>query len=317
MSDLINVVRAETFKVLRKRRLYVLAGLYWFLLPILVLIVARAVDVNLSSSFANEGGSVDQILQLFASPTGMVRLALAGPAFTSPTLYIVAVTLIAALLIGDERSQNMWKTVLVVQPARWAVLTGKVIVAMSALAALMLGAAVFGFAFGALGTTFLPTSFGGSWAPIVGLYLLQAAMLLAPVMLAFLLITLVRSGVLGVVMVLFLPSLIETLYVVLNTISQLQPLNRINAIFQALRIQKAWQELPHYFFTANLYNPARQSTGALFNELGVTAELQDAGPLTALLGSGLPLGHSALVMGGYALVFGAILYWWFLRRDFD
>lgn len=317
MNALANVIRAETFKVLRKRRLYILAALYWFLLPVLVLVVARVVHVNLAGSFANDGGTVDQGLQLFASPVGIARLALAGPAFTSPTLYIVAVTLLAALLIGDERSQNMWKTVLVVQPKRWAVLAGKIVVMMGALAALMLGAAVFGFLFGAVGTTFLPTDFSGAWPPLVGLYLLQLAQLLAPVLLAFLLITLVRSGVLGVVMVLFLPSLIETLYTVLNTIAQLQPLNRINAIFQALRIQNTWQALPKYFFTSNLYNPGRQASGELLGQIGVSGELSGSGPFAALLGTGMTLGHSALVMAGYAVLFGVILFWWFLSRDFD
>lgn len=314
MSPLLAVIRAETFKVLRKRRLYVLAGLYWVLLPVLALIVARVLNTTLASSFANEGGNIDQTLQLFASPIGLARLALTGPAYTSPTLYIVAVTLIAALLIGDERSQNMWKTVLVVQPSRVAVMTGKVIVALGSIAALMAGAAVAGFIFGAIGTTFLPTHFGGNWLELAGLYGLQALQLLAPILLAFLLITLVKSGVLGVVMVLFLPSLIETIYTIINTISQVQPLNRINAVFQAIKLQAVWQELPKYFFTANLYAPGRKPATSWLKELGVGEEFE---PLQNLLGNGLPLTHSALVMAGYALIFGALLYWWFLRRDID
>lgn len=317
MNALVNVVKAETFKLLRKRRVYVLAGLYWVLLPVLVLIVARALHVNLARSFANEDQLVDQALQLFASPLGMARLALSGPAFTSPTMYMVAVTLIAALLIGDERSQNMWKTVLTVQPSRWAVMTGKVLVAMGALSALMAGAALSGFLFGLLGTTFLPTHAGGDWLPLLGLYALQAALLLAPVLLAFLLITLVRSGVLGVVMVLFLPSLLETLYSVVNMLSQLQPLNRINALFQALRLQAAWRALPEYFFTTNLYAPGRQpASGWITEVIGKVDDLQP-NPFSALLGTGLPLWHSVLVMAGYAAVFGLLLYGWFLRRDVD
>lgn len=316
MSQLLNVIRAETFKVLRKRRLYVLAGLYWVGLPVLALIVARVIHTNLARSFANESGVVDQTLQLFASPLGLARLALTGPAFTSPTLYIVAVTLIAALLIGDERSQNMWKTVLVVQPSRVAVLTGKVVVAMLSLATLMGGAALSGMLFGLLGTTFLPTTAGGDWLPLLGLYVQQALHLLAPVLLAFLLITLVRSGVLGVVMVLFLPSLLETLYTVINTISQVQPLNRFNAVFQALRLQKAWKALPEYFFTSNLYAPGRAPGTGLLKELAGSDP--DAGvALQGLLGTGISLTHAALVMTGYAVVFGVLLYWWFIRHDVD
>lgn len=133
MSALANVVRAEWFKVWRKRRMFVLAGLYWLLFPVVVLVVARAIFVNLGDSFANDAGAVDMVMQQLVGPYGLARLMLLGPAYMSPTFYIVAVTLIAALLIGDERGQNMWKTVLVVQPSRVAVMTGKVVVAMLAL----------------------------------------------------------------------------------------------------------------------------------------------------------------------------------------
>src|SRR5690606_35018537 len=58
MTELLNVIAAETFKVLRKRRLYILAALYWVVLPVLALIVGRLLATNLRDSFANEGGSV-------------------------------------------------------------------------------------------------------------------------------------------------------------------------------------------------------------------------------------------------------------------
>lgn len=276
MSALANVVRAEWFKVWRKRRMFVLAGLYWLLFPVVVLVVARAIFVNLGDSFANDAGAVDMVMQQLVGPYGLARLMLLGPAYMSPTFYIVAVTLIAALLIGDERGQNMWKTVLVVQPSRVAVMTGKVVVAMLALGVLLLGAALSGALFGALGTLFLPTAVsGGAWGELLGLYLTQWAFLLAPVLLAFLLILVVRSGVLGVVMVLFLPAMLEALYGLITTISQLQPLNRINAVFQALRLRRAWEALPEYFFTANLYSPARKPLAGLVASFGseVSAEV--------------------------------------------
>lgn len=317
MKQVLDVIRAETFKVMRKRRLYVLAGMYWVLLPVLALIVGRVMHTTMSRSFANEAGAIDQIVQLFASPIGLARLALAGPAFTSPTMYIVGVALIAALLIGDERSQNMWKTVLVVQPSRAAVMTGKVIVAVLSLAALMAGAVIAAVVFGSIGMAFLPTRFGGDWLGLIGLYGLQALQLLAPVLLAFLLITLVRSGVLGVVTVLFLPSLLEGLYTVINTLAQVQPLNRINAVFQALRLQAAWEAAPKYFLTSNLYAPGRKPATALLQDIVGDADIGDIGPLTTLLGNGQTLTHSALVTAGYALVFGLLLYWRFLRHDVE
>lgn len=312
-----HVVRAELFKVLRKRRVYVLAALYWVVLPILVLVTARVLHVNLARSFANEVGNVDQALQMFASPFGMVQVALAGPAYMSPTLYIVAVALVAALLIGDERSQNMWKSVLVVQPDRWAVLVGKVAVAMLTLGGLMLGGAVSGALFGAVGTTFLPTTFAGAWGEVAGLYLLQWAMLLAPTLFAFLMVFVVRSGVLGVVTVLFLPALVEGVYSVLTALSQLQPLNRINAVFQALRLKRTWDALPEYFFTANLYLPARWPVRDFANQFLAEADEVDLGPLASMLGGDLTLPHAGLVMAGYAALFAALLAWSFLRRDVD
>lgn len=316
-----NVARAEWFKLWRKRRIYILAGLYWVIAPILILVVARIIFGNVGGSFVNEEGIVDATMQELTSPFGLARLLLVGPGYMSPTFYIVCVTLIAALLIGDERSQNMWKTVLVVQPNRVAVLTGKVIVAMLALGVLLFGAALAGGLFGAVGTLFLPTAVGGgAWGELLGLFLLQWAFLLAPVLLAFLLIFMVRSGVLGVVMVLFLPSFLEAIYSVLSTIAQLQPLNRINAVFQALRLKNAWDALPQYFFTANLYAPSRAPAQSLASTFG--AELgadfgSELGPMAGLLGTGITLPHAALVMLAYSALFGALLYLTFLRRDVD
>ena len=319
MTPLMHVVRAEAFKVAKKKRIYVLAALYWVVLPVLALIIGRLLHTNLADSFANEVGSIDQILQALFSPFGLATISLMAPSFVSPSLYMVAVVLLAALLIGDERSQNMWKTVLVVQPNRVAVMAGKIVVAMGALLFLMVGAFLSSLVFGTLGTSFLPTTFQGDWANLAWLYLVQWLFLLAPVVLAFLLVFLVKSGVLGVVMVLFLPGLIEGIYTVLNSLLQLQPLNRINAIFQALRIQQAWQDAPRYFFTANLYAPARSPGADLVADVvseagGSGAEFQG---LEGLLGLGLGIPHSAAVIAGYALVFGALLFWAFLRRDID
>jgi hypothetical protein len=69
-----------------------------------------------------------------------------GPAFTSPPFYVIVVAALAAVLIGEERSHQMWKTVLVAQPSRVAVLAGKLVVAMLAVGVLMGGALVAGVA---------------------------------------------------------------------------------------------------------------------------------------------------------------------------
>lgn len=327
MNAVLNVMRAETFKLLRKRRLYILAGLYWVVLPVLTIVVARVLHVNLADSFINETQGVDLLAQELASPFGLARVALVAPAFMSPTFFIVAATLLAALFVGDERSQNMWKTVLVVQPKRWAVMVGKVAVALGAMGALLFGAGLSGVLLGTVASTFLPTNFAGAWGHLLGLYASQWLFFLAPLLLAFLLIYLVRSGVLGVVMVLFLPAMLEAIYSILTTIGQLQPLNRINAFFQALRLQKAWEAVPEYFFTANLYAPARAPARDLIASFtsamtsaassGAPSGQLDIGPLQGILGTGITLPHAAWVVALYSLLFGAWLLWVFLRRDID
>ncbi len=311
-----NALRAELFKAFRKRRFYVLAGLYWVLLPTVALITAAVIDRNLSTSFANQDGTIQQVLQGFASPFGLARLALMAPALMSPTAYIIAVALFAGMFIGEERSQHMWKTTLAVQPARLAVLAGKLAAGMVLLALLLAGALAVATLAGMAGTLFLPTSFGGPWGQVAGLFALQWLHLLAALTLAYLLVFLVRSGTLGIIMVIFLPALLEGLYAILNTLAQLQPLTRFNALFQALKLQQAWQALPHYFFTANLYVPARHPLGAFLSSTGAPPNA-DLGPIGNLLGQGLTLQHAAAVMAGYFVVFGAWLAWTLLRRDVE
>lgn len=316
MSATVDVVRAELFKAFRKRRFYVLAGLYWVLLPAVALITATVLDRNLTGSFADQNGGIVQVLQGFASPFGLARLALMAPALMSPTPYIIAVALFAGLFIGEERSHHMWKTTLAVQPARMAVLIGKLTSAMILLGLLLAGGLAVASLAGAAGTLFLPTTFGGAWGQLVGLFALQWLHLLAALTLAYLLVFLVRSGTLGIILVIFLPALLEGLWTILNTLLQLQPLTRFNAVFQALRLKQAWEGLPQLFFTANLYAPARHPLGAFIQSTGAPPNA-DMGPIGNLLGQGLTLPHAAAVMAGYTAVFGLWLAWMLHRRDIE
>lgn len=317
MSALGSVIRAELFKAVRKRRTYILAALWWVLLPALLLIVGRVVQVNVSGSFVEENVPVRDLVQLIAAPFGISRLALTLPALVSPSFYIIVISLLAALFIGEERSQNMWKTVLVAQPKRLAVLAGKFVVAMLILGVYLLGAYLSGLVFGAVGTLFLPTDFGGDWLGLASLYGLQWLYAVGGMSFAFLMIWLLRNQALGLVSVFFLPALLEGIYTVYATVVGFQPLNRLNAIFQALRLRQTLEDLPRYFFTSNLYAPARQPVRDLLALLGETPSgaNSDFGPFANILGSGITLEQAALVMAGYALAFGAILVWSFLRRD--
>lgn len=315
MSAFLNVVEAEMFKAVRKKRTYILAGLLWLLLPTLVLIIGRILQVNLSGSFVDEAVSVESILQTVASPFGIARISLMLPALSSPTYYIIVISLLAALFIGEERNQNMWKTTLVAQPNRLAVLFGKFTVAIILFGALLLGSYLVSFLFGAIGMIYLPTSFAGEWLSLLGLYGLQWLFGVAAMFFAFLMIWLLRNVSLGIVSVFFLPALIEGLYTVYATTVGFQPLNRLNAVFQFLRLQRTLEELPRYFFTRNLYAPAREPLSTVVSSLGGDPNDNDMGPLTDLLGGNIELERAALVLAVYSLIFGGILVWGFMRRD--
>lgn len=316
-APFVNVVRAELFKSFRKRRVYVLAGLWWLLLPALTLIVGWVVRNNLGDSFLDEGGSVALAVQEIAAPFGIARIALTGPAFLSPTFYIIVIALLAALLIGEEKTQNMWKSVLVAQPARLPLLWGKVTVAMLLLGLLIGGAVLSGTLFGAVGTLFLPTDFSGEWGLLAQLALQQWLHGLAAILFAFLMIFLVRNIALGIVMVFFIPPLLEGIYTVYRATVGFQPLTRFNAVFQGLRLREMAETLPQYFFTTNLYFPARRPVTEIVTAFGGSAaDLQDT-PFSDLIGGSVTLGSSAGVMAGYAVAFGLILTFLFLRRDVD
>jgi ABC-type transport system involved in multi-copper enzyme maturation permease subunit len=321
VTPLLSVVAAELFKVVRKRRTYAVALLWWGLLPALMLLAGQLLTANLAGTFVDDRGTVATVVPAVASPYGMARAALVGPAYLTPTFYIIVVALLAALLVGEERGHGMWKTVLVAQPNRLAVLAGKVIVAMLVVGGLMAGAFAASVALGAIGTTFLATTWAGDWLELARLYLLQWAFSLTAVLFAFLLVFLTRNVALGLVMVFFLPPLLEGLYSIYSLAIGFQPVNRLNVLFQTLRLRQTLEDLPRYFFTTNLYAPSR----APVNEIVAPFAALDGSPgagggpetFATILGAGVTLPHAALVMGGYALVFAALLVWRFLRHDVD
>ena len=315
MSGLVNVIRAELFKAKRKRRPYILAGLLWVVLPILILIVGRILQTNLSGSFVEDTVAVQTLVQQVASPFAVARLNLILPVLSSPPFLMIVIALFAALLIGEERNQNMWKTTLVTQPNRWAVLFGKITVGMILYGIILAGAFLSGILFGAVGTLFLDTSFAGDWGRLAGLYALQWVLGIGAMMFAFLAIWLLRSVAMGIVTVLFLPALIEGLYTLYRTTVGFQPLNRFNALFQMLRLRQTLEDLPRYFFTRNLYAPARDPLSDVVTGLGGDPASSDLGSLVNVLGGSITLQHATLVTLGYALILGGVLTWSFLRRD--
>jgi ABC-type transport system involved in multi-copper enzyme maturation permease subunit len=316
MNALLNVIQAEFFKAFRKRRIYVLAAMLWVLLPIFILIAGRIIQVNVTDTFVDEGGIATTAVQEIASPFGISRLSLVLPTLMSPTFYIIIIALLAALFIGEERSQNMWKTTLVAQPNRLAVMFGKFIVAMLIFGALLLGSYLSGPIFGTIGKLFLTTTYAGDWLGLLRLYALQWLFGIAGMFFAFLMVWLIRNIALGMVSIFFLPALLEGIYTVYRTTVGFERLTRLNALFQTLRLRQTLEDLPRYFFTRNLYAPSRQPLNEVITSLGGdTTNSNDMGPFINNLLGNFPLSHSATVMAGYAIVFGVILLVSFLRRD--
>ncbi len=313
MNGFFNTVRAEVFKLRHKRRSYVIAGFLWLLLPALLLLVGWILQTRVAGTFADEGFNVAEVVQAVASPLAIARNSLLILGNLSPSLLIIIVALTAALLIGEERSQNMWKTLLTAQPNRVAVLSGKITVAMLFLGVLLLGSLVASVVFGSLGMLFLPTSFGTGWSELLGLYGLQWAFALAATLFAFLLIWLFRSLPLGIVAIFFLPAVLEGGYTFYRSVVGFDRLNRFNAVLEALQLRNTVQELPKYFFTTNLYAPSREPISVIVNLFGAQLSSDDLGPLSDLLV--VDLNRAALVLAVYALLFGALLFWSFTRSD--
>lgn len=316
MTALNNVIIAELFKAIRKRRLYVIAALQWVVLPALILLIGQLIKANIMGTDFDQGGIANSAVQEIASPYGIARLGLLLPAVISPSFYIITIALLAALFIGEERSQNMWKTTLVAQPNRFAVVSGKFIVAMLFFGALLLGNYLMGLLFGSIGRLFLPTTFAGDWSGLLQLYMLQWLFGAGAMAFAFLMVWLIRNNALGMVSIFFIPALLEGLYFVYKTAVGFERLTRLNVFFQSLKLKSTLEDLPRYFFTYNLYAPSRKPLSDVIKIFGGdVTNSADFGPFANILGTNITLPHSALVMGGYFVVFSLILWWSFKRRD--
>ena len=313
MNGYLNTVRAEVFKLRHKRRSYVMAGFLWLLLPALLLLIGWILDTRVAGTFIDEGLTVNEVVQNIASPIAIARNSLLILGNLSPSLLIIIVALTAALLIGEERSQNMWKTVLTAQPNRVAVLSGKITAAMLFLGVLLIGSFVWSLIFGSIGTLFLPTAFGSGWLGLFGLYALQWVFALTATLFAFLMVWLLRSLPLGIVSIFFLPAVLEGGYTFYRTAVGFDRLNRFNALLEALQLTNTLQDLPRYFFSTNLYAPSREPVSALATLFGAQLDSADMGPLSNLFV--VDLGRAAIVMAVYALVFGVLLFWRFTRSD--
>jgi hypothetical protein len=137
-------------------------------------------------------------------------------------------------------------------------------------------------------------------------------------LLASLAIFVTRNVAAGMVSTFFLPPLFEGLYAIWRATVGFEPVNRLNAFFQALELQRTLQDLPRFFLTNNAYLPARSPALSIVETLPLGDEFASGGnPLTDLFGLGLTLGDATWTMLAYGIVFGTALAFAFLRRDVD
>ncbi|MEZ4607307.1 MAG: ABC transporter permease [Deinococcales bacterium] len=307
-----HVIEAELFKVLRKRRLYVLFLLLWLALPALLILIGFIIKNNVGDSFVDEGEMVSTAVQGIASPIAISRLSLFLLSFPQPSYFMIVVALMAALFMGEERTHNMWKTILTSQPNRLMVLLGKLIAAMLLMGILLAGACLSGMLFGTLAQSLLDTQFGEGWMELLGFYAYQWLFALPALLFAFLILWLFRNIALGMVTVMFLPIFLESLYTFYRLAVGFDRINRFNALLEVLQIQNTLKNLPKYFWTTNLFAPARQPLAEISKAMGEDfSELQ--GPFSQFFNGNLQ--QAAITLGVYGLVFAMILFWNFRRKD--
>ena len=316
--NLFYVIQAELFKSFRKKRTYIFAAMLWFIVPIIMLATAYFTNQNLSTEFINETvGSDDAVLGVVKSMASAdmisrVTLVLSTHFASFLTLVIAA---LAALLIGEERSQKMWKTTLIAQPHRFSVMLGKVITAMIILLFLFVGALAVNLLLSGIATLFLPSTLAGNWAEIGKFYTIQWLYCLPIVLFSFLMMRLIRNNVLAVIAVLFLPTIAQSLYGIYTLLTNIGPIqNRIVGTLEVLKLRRLVDSIPQYFLTTNFTFPSKQVILSMPpSEFVDGIQEMINSPFASMFQ--LELSQSAWVMGGYTLIFGALLFLEFSRRD--
>jgi len=316
--NILYVIQAELFKSFRKKRVYIFAAMLWLIVPIIMIATAYFTNQNLSTDFVNESvGSDDAVLEVvktIGSPEMISRVTLVLSTHFASFLTLVIAAL-AALLVGEERSQKMWKTTLIAQPHRFSVMLGKIITAMLILLFLFAGAIAVNLLLGAIGTTILPSSMGGDWAEVIKFYAIQWAFCLPIVLFSFLMMRLIRNNVLAVIAVLFLPTIVQSLYGIYTLLTNVGPIqNRIVGALEVLKLRRLVDSIPQYFLTTNFTFPSKQVILSMpSNEFTEGIQEMTNGPFASMFQ--LELSQSAWVMAAYAAIFATLLFFEFSRRD--
>lgn len=301
MSAFFAIITAELFKVSRRKRLMLLASLYWIVLPVILLLVTPTLRSAVTDAFS--GSRV--LMQALASPYGLTQIGAGVGGYASPSLYLVIVAVVASALLGDEARFSTWKSLLVLQPRRLSVLFGKIVAGHVVVFFILLGNLLGSIAVAGVGTFWLETTFAGNWSTLLWRLVLQWLFLLTPLIFAFLVTFYIRSTSLAMVVILFLMPVAELIQQILANVARFNPLSQMAHFFRHGLIRPWWDALPDWYFTTNAFSPSRDIFNPVLNMMGGGAQM------TAKLG----YGHSILVLTVYGVIFLALLVPVFLRRD--
>lgn len=301
MNAFFAVVVAELYKISRRKRLMLLGSLYWVVLPIIILLVTPTLRSAVTDAFT--GSRV--LMQALASPYGLTQIGAGVGGYASPSLYLVIVAVVATALVGDEARFSTWKSLLVLQPQRLAVLFGKLVAGHIVVFFVLLGNVLGSIAVAGVGTFWLNTTFEGNWSLIAWRLFLQWMFLFTPLIFAFLVTMYIRSTALAMVVILFLMPVAELIQQILANIARFNPLSQMAHFFKHGLIRPWWDALPDWYFTTNAFTPSRDIFNPILNMMGGGAQMSTK----------LGTGHSIMVLSVYGVIFLALLVPAFLRRD--
>lgn len=310
---MLEMMQAELMKASKKKRFWILTMVVAVVVPLVQLVIAGFVQNRAGGTVLDQGDVVARAIQEVASPYSLTRNFLGG---IVPTMLLIMAALIGSFLMGEDRSYKMWKTILVANPDRIKVLTAKflsgMVIALVIMVAGVLGAVLFGLIGMILGFS---SSAAGDWGNIAAIFAVQWLSFAAPLALAFLLGWLLVSPLLGGVLVVLGPSLLEGIILAVVSLSQVNRVTPLNAPLQQGRIQEVIEGLQRFFFTPNI-NPGSRLVGQALRDTfggnlpGGSGSLANFPPL-----EWDKIAFSGGVTAVYAALFVGLLIWSFTTRD--
>ena len=308
---MLEMIRAELFKASRKKRTWVMIALSSLGSPLLQFISAAFVASRVLGTVADQGTTIATTLEQIASPFNMARNTLAASS-TLPFILLTVVAVFAVLLVGEERTFKMWKTILVANPDRMQVLAAKFATGMILLFFVIFGGLIGSLLFGGLAMLLgYSKGTGGNWLELLSIHGLQWLALAAPLMMGFLIAWLNASPAIAVIGIVVAPNVLEAI-ISASIVSQLERVSILNAPFQAERIQELIGSVPKFFLTPNLAFGAR-----LVGQAGRDLAGSEGAAISGLLPSmnWNDIGWSIAVCGVYFALFTGLMVWSFGSRD--